>query len=146
MELTSASESATGLVASSQEAGDARRVLDDVPKVVVEFHLDQHIAGQEDALDGVLLAVAQLGDRLGGDHDAADAVLQAEGLDAALQRLAHLALKAGVGVDDVPLEILVDRRGKLLGGLLAAGVLRFRNLLVYRHGECAFSACIVFDV
>ena len=108
------------IVAGSKEAGDARRVLDDVPEVVVEFHLDQHVAGQEDALDGVLLAVAQLGDRLGRNHDAADAVLQAEGRDAALEGLAHLALKARVGVDDVPLEVLVDRRGKLLRGLRAS--------------------------
>ena len=66
------------IVAGAKEAGDARRVLDDVPEIVVELHLDQDVAGQEDALDGVLLAVAQLGDRLGRDHDAADAVLQAE--------------------------------------------------------------------
>ena len=43
-------------------------------------------------------------------------VLQTEGRDAALKRLAHLALKAGVGVDDVPLEILVHRRSKLSSG------------------------------
>ena len=105
------------LVARSKEAGNARRVLDDVPEIVVEFHLDQNVAGQEDALDGVLLAVAQFCDWLGRDHDAADAILQAEGHNAALERLAHLPLEAGVGVDDVPLEILVDRRSELLGSL-----------------------------
>src|ERR1019366_10672370 len=81
-------------IAGTKEAGDARRILDHVPKVVVEFHLDQYIAGQEDALDGVLFAITQLSDGLGGNHDAAAAVLQAERLDAALERLAYLTLKA----------------------------------------------------
>src|SRR5882757_355 len=114
------------VVAGSEEAGDARSVLDDVPEIVVEFHLDQDVAWEEDALDGVLLAVAQLGDGLGGNHDPANAVLQAKGRDAALERLADLALKAGVGVDDVPLEILVDRWRKRLGGLLALGIQLYR--------------------
>ena len=107
-----------------------------MPEVVVEFHLDEDVAGQEDALDGVLLAVAELGDGLGRNHDAADAVLQAEGRDAALEGLAHLTLEAGVSVNDVPLEVLVDRRRKLIAGLLALGLL-LRDLLFCRH-RCAF--------
>ena len=109
-----------------------------MPEVVVEVHLDEDVAGQEDTVDGVLLAVAQLGDRLGWDHDAADLVLQAEGRDAALEGLTHLTLEAGVSVDDVPLEVFVDRRGKLLRGL-SLRVLLFRILLFCRHG-CAFFA------
>jgi len=108
-----------------------------VPQIIIEFHLDEDVAGQEDALDGVLLAVAQLGDGFGGNHDAADAVLQTERHDAALERLANFALKAGVGVDDVPLEVLVDRGSELLGGLFAFGEL-LRNLLFCRHDGCAF--------
>jgi len=69
-------------------------------------------------------AVAQLGRRLGRDFDAAHAVFEMVGGDARLQRLLHLALKAGVGVDDVPLEILVDRRLRGLGrnGLLCGSI------------------------
>ena len=93
-----------------------------MPEVVVEIHLDQHVAREEHPLNGVLLAVADLSDRLGRDHDAADLVLQPERLHTTLQRLAHLALKAGVGVDDVPLEVFIRRRRELRGGNLLTTV------------------------
>jgi len=35
------------LVAGTQKRRHLRRVLQDVPKMVVQFHFDQHIAGQE---------------------------------------------------------------------------------------------------
>src|SRR6185437_1096430 len=93
-----------------------------MPEVVVEFHLHQHVTGQEDAFHRALLAVHDLGHRLGGNHDAADAVAQTESLDAALDRLPDLALESGVGVEDVPLEAwvllrLTFRLLRLLGGL-----------------------------
>jgi hypothetical protein len=81
-----------------------------VPQVVVQFHLHQHVAGQKNPLHGALLAVDDLRHRLGGNHHPAHLVLQPEGLHAALDRLAHLALKARVGVQDVPLEALVALR------------------------------------
>src|SRR5215475_11309044 len=82
------------IVARAEEARNPGRVLNDVPQVVVEIHLDQNVAREENALDGVLLAVAQLRHGLGRNHDPADLVLQTEGGDAALKRLAHLALKS----------------------------------------------------
>ena len=63
--------------------------------------------------------------------------------DAALERLLHLALEARVGVDDVPLEVLVDRRGKLLRAARPCRALLFRILLFCRHG-CAFFAHLYF--
>src|SRR5438270_474959 len=48
------------MLSCSQEAGHARRILHQVPDVVVQIHLDQHIARQERPLDGVLLAIADL--------------------------------------------------------------------------------------
>ena len=89
-------------VAGADEPGDARRVLHDRPRLVVQIHVHEHVA-REDALLGLhLLAVLRL-DHLLGRHDHApeprplvhrdDAVLEI-GLD--------LVLVAGVGVDDVP--------------------------------------------
>src|SRR6201996_1284815 len=102
------------LVAGAQEARHPRGVLDHVPQVVVEIHLDQHVPRQKDPLHGALLAIHDLGYRLGRNHDAANLVLQTESLHPALQRLLHLALEARIGVDDVPLEALVDRRRQML--------------------------------
>ena len=45
------------LIAGAKKARNPRRVLHHVPEVVIEIHLDQHIARQKDPLDGVLFAV-----------------------------------------------------------------------------------------
>src|SRR5437588_11960393 len=84
-----------------------------MPHVVIHVHFHQHGAGIEHALTGVLLAPANCGDGPGGNQHAPDLVLQTERLDARLQRLPHLALKAGIGVDDVPLHVRIARS---LGG------------------------------
>ena len=103
------------LLPGADKSRDARRGLHDVPDVIVHVHFDQHVAGIEHALGGVLLAAAHFGDRLGRDQHFADLVLQSEGGDARLERLFHLALKAGVGVDDVPLHV------RILGGFGGGG-------------------------
>src|SRR4051812_40739905 len=116
-----------GIVAGADEAGDARRGLHHVPHVIAfatrteagEIHLDQDVSRQERALDGVLLAVADLGDGLGRNDDAADLVLQSEGGHARLERPPALALEARVRVDDVPLHVRFFRGLGSAGYLLA---------------------------
>src|ERR1039458_4531511 len=56
-----------GLLTGADESGDARRGLHHMPDVIVHVHFNQHVAGIEHALGGVLLAAAHFGDRLGRD-------------------------------------------------------------------------------
>ena len=80
-----------------------------MPYVIIHVHLHEHIAGVKHALDGVLLAIADLGDRLGRDDDLGDLVLQTEGLNARFEGFFYLTLEARIGVDDVPLHIRIAR-------------------------------------
>ena len=78
------------------------RALDDLPGVLVEVHVDQHVAGHGALLDGDLLVVLHLLDGLRRDDDLAHGALLAERDDAVLEVLLDLVLVPGVGVDDVP--------------------------------------------
>ena len=40
-----------GLVGGADEAGDAGRALDELPRVLVELHVHQHVAGHGPLLD-----------------------------------------------------------------------------------------------
>src|SRR5829696_378918 len=84
------------------ETGDARRVADRAPRLVVELHADEEVAGQHLAVDLRALAVLDLGDLLGGHLDLVDVVLDVQRLDPRLEVGLHLVLVAGVGVHDVP--------------------------------------------
>src|SRR3954452_1553032 len=86
----------------ADEAGDARGVADRAPRLVVELHPDQQVAGQHLAVDLRALAVLDLGDLFGGHLDLIDVVLDVQGLDAGLEVGLHLVLVARVGVHDVP--------------------------------------------
>src|SRR3954464_2864078 len=98
------------MLSSSKEPGNARRGLHHMPDIIIQVHLDQDVAWKERPLDGVLLAVTDLSDRLSRDDDFADLFLQSKSLYARFQRLTHLALEPRIGVDDVPLEIRVRNR------------------------------------
>src|SRR2546422_6663469 len=73
------------LLPSTDKSTNSGRGLDHVPDVVVHVHFDQHVAGIEHALGGVLLAAADFCDRLGRDQHFADLVLQPESLHARLE-------------------------------------------------------------
>src|SRR6202035_922350 len=60
-----------GLLGGADEAGHAGGALDDSPGVLVELHVDEHVAGHGALLDGDLLVVLHLGDGFGGDDDVA---------------------------------------------------------------------------
>ena len=100
---TSAMLSGTGWWAWPDEAGHRRRVTDGRPRLVGEVHPDQHVAGQDGPLDHLALAVLDLGDLFGRDHDLVDVVLHVERDDAVLEVRADPVLHAVVGVHDVPL-------------------------------------------
>src|SRR5829696_7165918 len=60
-------------VRGADEAGHARGVLDELPRVVGEVHVDEQVARHRALLLRQLLAVLDLLHLLGGDHDLADA-------------------------------------------------------------------------
>ena len=100
-----------GLGGGADEAGDARGVADRAPRLVVQVHPHQDVAGEHLALDLLALAVLDLGDLFGRHLDLEDVVLHVQGLDAALEVGLHLVLVAGVGVHDVPVADGCAARG-----------------------------------
>src|SRR6266481_4815737 len=88
-----------------------------------KIHLHQHVAGIEHSLYRILLAIPDLGDRLGWNNYLADLLSQTERLNARFQRFLDLALKTRVAVDDVPLHVRVRifRRGRSRCFLRVAG-------------------------
>src|SRR3954453_18304887 len=93
-----------GLLGGADEAGDPGRVLDQRPGVLVEVHVDQHVAGHGPLLDLDLLVVLHLGHGLGRHDDLSHRALLTQRLDAVLEVVLDLVLVTGVGVDDVPAE------------------------------------------
>ena len=87
---------------AAQEAGHLRRVLHQVPRVVGQFHLHQHVAGKELALGGHLLATAQLHHLLGGHQHLVELVGQALLGGLFLDLLGDLLLEARINVDHIP--------------------------------------------
>src|SRR5690606_40011666 len=87
---------------TTNEAHDARRILDQVPGRFVHFHLDQHIAGEELALALALLAVTHFHHFLGGNQNLAELVFHASQLDALDQRAHDMLLVTRVSMHDVP--------------------------------------------
>src|SRR3954452_17756355 len=90
------------LVRGADESGDAGRALDELPRVVVELHVHEDVAGHRPLLHGRLLVVLHLGHRLGGDDDLAHGAALVQRRGAVLEVLLDLVLVPGVGVDDVP--------------------------------------------
>src|SRR5690606_28039346 len=87
---------------AAHETGHLVGVLHQVPGVVVHFHFDQHVAGEEAALTDGALPVLHLHDFLGRHEDAAELVLHAGALDALLQGPADALLHARIGMDHIP--------------------------------------------
>ena len=92
------------LGAGPDERGHAGRALDDRPGLVVQVHVDEHVARQDALLDLHLLAVLRLDHLLGRDDDAPEARCLVHRDDPVLEVGLHLVLVPGVGVDHVPVE------------------------------------------
>jgi hypothetical protein len=87
----------------------------------------EHVAGQDGPLDHLALAVLDLRDLLGGDHDLVDVVLHVEADDAVLEVRLHPVLHAGVGVHDEPLaglgpQLATERLQRVVVGDLGVGL------------------------
>src|SRR6266568_7536825 len=103
-----------GAVRRADEARDAGRVPDDEPRLVRHLHLHQDVAGEDALLDVAALAVFDLDLVFHGDEDLEDLVLHVHGFDPLLEVLLDLLLVPRVGVDDVPLDLVVGGRLRLL--------------------------------
>src|SRR6266478_8679057 len=73
-----------------------------MPGLVVEVHLDQHVAREELPLRADLGAALDLDDLLGGNQDLLEPVGQALLLGLLADRAGDLFLEAGIDVDHIP--------------------------------------------
>src|SRR5439155_12187507 len=87
---------------AADESGHLGRILHQVPGVVGELHLHQHVAGEKLALADRLLAALHFHDFFHGYQDLAEFIFHAGALDAVQQRALHAFLEARISVDDVP--------------------------------------------
>src|SRR5260370_24741781 len=87
----------------ADEAGYLRSILDDVPSLVVENHLDEDVPGEELAAgDFARAALAEFLDPLDRDQHFANSFLHVEGADLLLEGGLGLVLIAPAGMDDIP--------------------------------------------
>src|SRR5580704_6281304 len=91
-----------GPAATPEKAGDLGGVLDEMPGLVVEIHLDQDVAGEKLALRTDLGAALDLDDLLGRDEDLLEALGETLLFGLLTDRRRHLLLEAGVDVDHIP--------------------------------------------
>src|SRR5262249_32215765 len=87
----------------TNEAGDLGSGPYEVPRLVAQLHLHQHVAGKELLLRLPLLLVPDLYHLLGRHQDARDLVAHAEDLGPLRDPLRHLVLEAGIAAYDDPL-------------------------------------------
>src|SRR4030095_12435364 len=99
-----------GLRPRPEEAGNVGRRARQMPRVVGQLHLDEHVPREKLLLGLALLLVAGLHDLLGRDEDARDLLAHSEDLGARLDRFLHLVLEPRVGVNDEPLLARRHRR------------------------------------
>ena len=118
LDLTFRDRQGLGAARRAQEAGDLRRVLDQVIGLVRHLHLHQHIAWEEFAFRVHLAATTDLDDVLGRNQDFGEGVFQALLLGLIAQLLGDLLFEVRIGVDDVP---LVARIGGLCGRCIGHG-------------------------
>src|SRR6185369_12798358 len=88
---------------AADEAGDLGSRFDDVPRVVIQKHVHEDVAGKELPRRRPLLPLHQLDDLLRRHEDLAEVLLLAERADALLERGFHLVFVARVRLDQVPL-------------------------------------------
>src|ERR1700691_2684277 len=87
------------------EAGNLRRILDDVPGLVVEHHLDEDVPGEKFAArDFARAALAEFLYALNRDQHLADFFFLMKRAYPLLERGLGLVLVARIGVDDIPLH------------------------------------------
>src|SRR5262250_853245 len=98
------------LRARADESGHLRRRAHEMPRVVGQLHLDQHVSREELLLGLALLLVADLDDLLGRHQHARDPLRHPEDLGARLDRFLDLVLESRIRVHDEPLLVRGRRR------------------------------------
>jgi hypothetical protein len=93
-----------GWVATADEAIDLRCVLDQVPGLVGEVHLDEDITRIESPGAQPRLSAATLLHVLLRDQDVPEVALHTRLLDALLEGELHFVLVARIGLNDIPLH------------------------------------------
>src|SRR5699024_8463531 len=81
----------------------ARHTLDQMPSVVIHFHVHEHVAGEELALGGATLAVLDLHHFLGRHQNIAKILFHALARDMLFQRITHFFLILGKSLYDIPM-------------------------------------------
>lgn len=95
------------LGAAADEAGHARRVAHDVPRLIVHDHLYEHVSRIDAFFFGHALAAFDTDLLLGRYNHVKYLVLHTERLDALTQVACYRVLVARVGVDGVPATLTV---------------------------------------
>ncbi len=86
----------------SDKSSDVWGVAHDVPGVVGDDHLDQHVAWEDFFFDRFALAVFDFDLLFFWNKDIEDLFFHVHGLDALVKVIRHVLLVTGVGVDCVP--------------------------------------------
>ena len=87
---------------TTNKAEHLRYLFDEVPGLVIHFHLYEHVARKELALTATLLSFLHLDHFLGRDKYFTKLVFQSHALDALLEGRFHLVFEIRIGVNDVP--------------------------------------------
>ena len=86
----------------ADKARDARRVAHDVPRVLIDDHVNEDVAREHLARDDLFLAVLDLDLVLHGHDDVKDHLAHARRVHEAFKVCLDLVLIPRVGVDDIP--------------------------------------------
>ena len=87
---------------TTNKTGDFRRALDEMPRLVVHLHLDQHITREELPLGNALLARLQFDDFLDGNQHLTECILHSLALNTLDERALHAFFEPRVGMNDIP--------------------------------------------
>ena len=79
-----------------------------MPGLVVQFHLDQNVPGEELAGRSATFTVLELNNGLGGNQDLAEFILDAKPPDPLFEVQLNLVFEARIGMDPIPAHCHID--------------------------------------
>ncbi len=85
---------------------DARRLADQKPGVVVDFHVHDQVAGIELSFNNAFFPAFEFGDLFGGDDHVAEITVQPGNGHAAEQSFADRFLAVALHLEDIPLHFI----------------------------------------
>lgn len=99
------------LSSRSGEITHAARVADEIPGLVVELHVNHHVAGIQLLFPDPPLAPFGLNDLLSGDDDVAEVLFESFAFDPSQERVADRSFPIALNLEDVPLQAIGGRFG-----------------------------------